>query len=197
MRDETGRKIYVGDTYTFADVDWRVLDIEDGKALLISKNIIGVHRFYTEHVSITWQKCLLREFLNTKLYSKYGGVQSPIVETRNTNPDNPWFRTEGCDYTYDKIFLLSLDEVCRYFGDSTANLKKKGSTGSNECISDENNKFRIAKTNDGEALWWWLRSPGCRSRRAAFVHEDGSISMDGLHVDRVNCGVRPALWLKF
>jgi hypothetical protein len=93
------------------------------------------------------------------------------------------------------VFLLSLDEVCRYFGDSTANLRKKGSTGSDCWISDKNSSNRVANYSNAGASWWWFRSPGNYSSIAAYVDDDGLVYVNGFFVYDDSGGVRPALWL--
>lgn len=53
------------------------------------------------------------------------------------------------------------------------------------------------------AAWWWLRSPGRVGIKAAYIHGDGNIGIQGNNIlkgnlDEGQCkgGIRPALWLK-
>ncbi|MCL1941737.1 MAG: DUF6273 domain-containing protein, partial [Synergistaceae bacterium] len=92
-----------------------------------------------------------------------------------------------------RIFLLSLEEVARYFGDS-GQLKKRPSSNT-YYINDQYNSARIAKDASGNALWWWLRSPGNYSVLAASVHYDGLVFIIGDYVLLDHGGVRPALWI--
>jgi len=185
----------VGSIQKFANIDWRVLAVENNEALLISEKVLETRPYNAKYEDVTWESCDLRQYLNNEFYNKLGADKSAVAETRNANPNNPWYGTPGGNDTMDKIFLLSLDEVCRYFGDSTANLKKKGSTGSNWTINDANNAARIAKDDKGNACWWWLRSPGDASSRAAYVSTDGGVVVIGSGVSRDSGGVRPAFWL--
>lgn len=41
--------------------------------------------------------------------------------------------------------------------------------------------------------WWWLRSPGNDSDRAAFVNYDGSVYYYGYYIYNDYCCVRPAI----
>ena len=43
------------------------------------------------------------------------------------------------------------------------------------------------------AWWWWLRSPGNNDNNAAYVNNDGTLNMNGNHVNNDRGGVRPAL----
>jgi len=187
--------------HRFANIDWRVLDVQGNKALLISDKIIELSPYNSEDTDITWENCMLREYLNNEFYYKLGAAKTAIAETHNTNPNNPWYGTNGGNTTVDKIFLLSLHEVCRYFGDSSVNISKKGNTGSEYYLDDSNNAKRIAKDAKGKPCWWWLRSPGHRGSNTTLVHGDGYVHIYGniVYVNDLNNyfdgGVRPALWL--
>jgi len=187
--------VSIGESYSFGDIDWLVLAIENHKALLISEKILGKFPYHQPGGNITWENCTLRKGLNSEFYSKLGAMKSAIAETCNNNPNNQWYGTNGGNETIDKVFLLSLDEVCRYFGDSAANLWNKGNTGSDYYIDDMNNSTRIAYDRSEEASWWWLRSPGDGSGSAANVLRVGSVDVPGNNVADGSGGVRPALWI--
>ena len=128
------------------------------------------------------------------------------METRVINNDNPWYRTtKGGNDTNDKIFLLSIEEVVKYFGDSDDLKNRKGwdqeVTGlvlkdrKGYWINDQYNNARITKDISGTASWWWLRSPGRGNGYAAGVYHDGSLIVGGCFVYNHTGGVRPALYL--
>ena len=187
------KTLEIGSIYQFANIDWRVLDIQNNKALLISEKILEKRPYNVEYEDITWEKCNLREYLNGEFYNKLGTAKSAISETRNSNPNNPWYETLGGNATTDKVFLLSLDEVCRYFGDSTTELRNVRKD--DWYFSDKNNPNRIAKDGNQNACWWWLRSLGYNSFTAAVVDDDGFVYVRGFIVFNDSGGVRPALWL--
>ena len=70
-----------------------------------------------------------------------------------TNDDNPWYGTRGGNTTTDKIFLLSLEEVVKFFGDSGDLKNRKGwywengnfvlKDGQGYAINDQYNSTRI------------------------------------------------------
>jgi tetratricopeptide (TPR) repeat protein len=183
-------------TVDIAGITWRVLDAQGGKVLLISDKVIENRAYNTETTAVTWETCTLRKYLNGGFYNKLGNMKTFVAETRNNNQNNHWYNTSGGNATTDKVFLLSLDEVCRYFGDSMDNLnKRKGATISADYFDDVNNKNRIAKNWKGETCMWWLRSPGITDKRAAGVSYIGHVSVDSLYVGYAGGGVRPALWL--
>ena len=75
--------------------------------------------------------------------------QSPKRAT--ANPNNPWYGTSGGNATTDKVFLLSLDEVVKYFGDSGDLLNKRrkdykgNAVSAGDSLYDEYNDSRIVK----------------------------------------------------
>jgi len=186
-----------GDNLSFGNFKWQVLDIKDGKALIITEGIIELRWYHKDFVEITWADCKIREYLNNEFYKVFNqDEKARIVPTVNSNPDNPWFKTKGGIDTTDRIFLLSLEEVCKYFGDSRDILKNKGSQ--KWYIEDENNIKRQAKFEDS-FHWWRLRSPGYYGRTSASVSSNGNVYVRGNGVfgrPRNGGGVRPALWLK-
>ncbi len=126
------------------------------------------------------------------------------------NPANPWYETEGGEDTYDRIFLLSLEEaVIKYFGDSRHCLENRSPKQRYWFQKkDHNNSLRRASF-DGYIWWWWLRTPGRDKKRAIYIHGDGNIGIQGngtykyssntLHPKTLDNsgGIRPVLWLNF
>lgn len=195
----------IGDIFNFGSYDWRVLEVQNNKALIITEYIIEQCPYHDAYVDITWADCSLRRYLNGKFYDKFSEAdKARIVSVLNKNLDNQWYGTNGGADTSDNIFLLSIEEAaCKYFGDSSALLHspKKNKRYWFER-KDENNSKRVAATNE-EIWWWWLRSPGRVGVKSAYIHGDGNIGIQGNNIlignlsdGRCTGGVRPALWLK-
>jgi hypothetical protein len=193
-KNNTGLKITprIGSIVKIANMGWRVLDIENNKALLISEKIIKKLPYNVIVKDISWENCTIRKYLNSDFIDKLEEIKSAITETTINNLNNQWYGTTGGNLTKDKVFLLSLDEVCRYFGDSMSQLRNVRKN--NWYFKDHNNTNRIA-VYEGEKTWWWLRSPGYMDTNATYVHDNGAISCYGISVDSDWLGVRPALWL--
>jgi len=186
-----------GDFIRFGNYDWQVLEVRSQQVLIITKFIIGSRWYHDSFTTVTWAECTLRKFLNTRFYHSFSPEeQTRIMEVQNRNADNPWFGTQGGEDTRDFVFLLSLDEVCRYFGDSSPKLYAKG--GQRWQIDDEYNPQRIALLGD-KPCWWRLRSPGYYSKTAASVSAEGKVYVRGNGVSgtpKMGGGLRPALWLR-
>lgn len=174
---------------------WRVLDVQGGRALLLTEKIPEKRPYHSSITAVTWEECALRKYLNGAFLQKFSSQeQSRIVPTVNTNPDNSWYGTAGGRNTTDKVFLLSIEEVVKYFGDSGQLWEVIKGRG---YIYDEYKSARIAKYQ-GEEVWWWLRSPGDSDGYAfgaAYVGRDGTLFVRGTNVDSADGGVRPALWI--
>ena len=206
----------VGDIIEFGGYEWRVLEVRGNRALILSENILEWKTYQTDGKSVTWETCDLRHYLNDDFYNSFTTAErNRIEETRITNSDNPWYGTSGGSDTNDMVFLLSLDEVVRYFGDS-GELRSGGSNSYR--ISDQYDSARIAYIHSdwdgwsdigssrgnwedylethGGALSWWLRTPGYYSYNAVSVVDDGSVDVAGNgEVYYTYHGIRPALWL--
>lgn len=198
-----------GDKILFGNYEWRVLEVQNNTALIITEYIIEQRAYHNAYKDITWADCSLRKYLNSEFYDRFTAAEkSRIIPVLNKNPDNQWYGTKGGTDTQDSIFLLSIEEtVCRYFGDSSSKLY---SPGKNQRYwferKDKNNSKRIARLESRKegSWWWWLRSPGRVSIKAVYIHGDGNIGIQGNNILKGNIsdgeckgGVRPALWLKF
>ena len=100
----------------FGKYRWRVLDIQGGKALIITEDIIE-RRPYNEILrEVNWENCTLRnDYLNIEFLRHFTfGERERIIETNNSY-DN-----------YEKIFLLDYKEAGKYFGGSADRTAKYG-----------------------------------------------------------------------
>ena len=216
------QSVFVGEIIAFGGHSWRVLEVRDGSALVITENIIGHRMFHNTLANVTWETSEIRHFLNgTFFYTFTETDRQRIQETYVINNSNPWnfsgwggqANTPGGNNTFDRIFLLSIDEVLQHFGDSglVATGATMGVTARDNNaptspawgvyawgIHDQYNWNRMAWDAVGTASWWWLRTPGHNQNRAADVRFDGFLGISGPLVfehGSIGGGVRPALWL--
>ena len=207
----------------FSGSNWLVLEVRGDRALILSEGIIDPRQveedsaliaiesftdrqhYHQKWEDVTWEHSTLRQWLNEDYINSFSADdRTRITESRIINSDNPWYGTPGGNDTTDRIFLLSIEEVVQYFGDSGI----LGSVSGYETweIYDEYNSDRIAIDESGGECSWWLRSPGSYSGYAAIVEYNGSLYINGTQVgpiifddyriDFSRCGIRPALWLK-
>ncbi|MCL2064967.1 MAG: DUF6273 domain-containing protein [Candidatus Cloacimonetes bacterium] len=184
----------IGEIIQFGAYPWRILDIQAGRALVVSENILEYRYYHTSLTDITYADCSLRAYLNGEFYNSNAfsdADRARIVQVTNVNEDNQWFETYGGANTQDRIFLLSIAEVVKYFGDS-GQLANRPSDAL--FIEDQFNSNRIATFNE-RASFLWLRSPGLITHSASRMSYAGDLIVSGDYVDSDNGGVRPALWL--
>lgn len=186
--------VAVEDIIEFGGYEWRVLDLKGGQALILSEIVIEKRAYHSDAKRITWSGCTLRQYLNEDFYNSFTEEeQAQIAETQITTLFNPWYGIPGGD-TEDRIFLLSLQELIKYFGDSG----KLGDGYQGESfLDDEYSDARIAYDKNGNASMWWLRSVGQYAWDATEVFATGVIDPSGIIIiTDEDGGVRPALWLK-
>ena len=168
-------------------IEWIVLAKEGNRALLISRYALDCQQYNTSWTSVTWETCSLRKWLNgTFIRNAFSSDEQRIIKSTTVTADkNPSYSTSPGNDTTDKVFLLSITEVNKYFSSNSARQCK----GTDYCYA----KGAYKDTNGN--CWWWLRSPGYHSDCAAYVYYDGSVGDYGDIVYGADDAVRPALWI--
>lgn len=177
------------------EIEWVVLDVQEGKSLLLSKYGLDVEPYHTFLEVITWEGCSLRDWLNNVfLKAAFASEeQTAILVTTvdNSSEQNKgYYGTSGGNNTQDQVFLLSYQEVYNMY------LK---SDNSRKCIptkyAEANGAYmsNTVKVEGHSTGWWWLRSPGDHLSSALRVLDDGLCgSSSVIHIR--DC-VRPAFWI--
>lgn len=179
-------------------IEWRVLAIEDGKALVISEKLLDYQAYHNEYDGVTWETCTLRSWMNQDFFNAafVKSEQKKIALVSNVNPKNLLYDTSGGKSTQDKIFALSLEEAQKYF---SSNIARKA------YVTEYAKKVRTVKRTDADIVqktefnsddseYWWLRSAGGSQTSPAGISDKGKLRYDGFEVNGLEA-VRPALWL--
>lgn len=177
-----------GDTANGAEpLSWRVLTVEDGRALIITEKIIDAVQYDRMSRSMDWENSNLRRWMNGDFLDGAFSAeeQARIAESHLINADNPDYGIEGGADTTDRVFALSLEEAARTMG------------GKNVAapITRWARKHGALIGLETETGWWWLRSPGFSTEFASVVTGRGELFSIGVYVNNADIGVRPALWL--
>ncbi len=161
--------------YKVDPIKWRILSNGGGRLYLLADKCLDFKPFNDTRVSITWENCSLRTWLNDTFFNSAFSEkeQSLIPMTTIYNPT--------CD---DKVFLLAFDEcVNSSFG----------------FPIELDNRRRIADNTDyvnslaGGRTDWWLRTSSYYTyRHAQQVLDWGYVDDFGSPVD-YDYAVRPAL----
>ena len=170
------------------DIEWLVLEVKDGKALVISKYALDCKQYKTNRTEVTWETCTLRKWLNDDfINAAFSAEEKAMIPTVTVSADkNPKHSTNPGNATQDQVFLLSITEANKYFSSDSAR----------QC---EPTDFAVAnglkRKSDSDNCWWWLRSPGNDQSYAAYVNKGGDVYEDGDYVYCINVAVRPAMWI--
>ena len=198
-------------------IEWEVLEVKDGKALLVSRYVLdsGVyHSEKREGLELTWVNCDLRSWINNDFYNNAFGEaeKTKIVESTIKNPTNVYNNKETEDTT-DKIFLLSTDEIVKYYG--FYDWDEKRSDGYSEqliiapspCCESKVLKYTVDTSFYNEFVknyysenavgkkgsFFWVRSPyntmGYAWEMAGTGYGDTLSEVDSRR------GIRPAMWV--
>lgn len=155
------------------DIEWIVLDIKDGMALLICDYAIDYKPFNTSQKTVTWETCTLRTWLNDTFFdTAFTEMEKMIIPTVKVTADkNPQYSsTDNGNDTYDKVFLLSIKEYEEYFNvDESA----------------------VCRPDDGI----WLRTMGTTNLYVSYAVYDGAVDEKGISVTDSRPAVHPALWI--
>ena len=168
-------------------LEWRVLDKQDGKMLLITRYGIDCLPFDWKESKSTWDKCMLRKWLNSDFLEEAFSEEDKtmIIETPVTAEPNPEFNTRSGEDTVDKVFLLSISEAEKYFS----------STQDRRCQLTPYSRALGAYLSDDGGCWYWLRTSGASREAAAIVIAAGFVSTRGVRVMFERTTVRPAVWI--
>ena len=171
-------------------IEWVTLAKEDGRTLLISKYALDAQQYHTSYEDVSWETSTLRTWLNDDFLNKAFSPeeQDRIISTTVTADPNPNPRSKASsgNDTIDKVFLLSIEEVEKYFD----------SDEERQCYATEYcyELYPHIYMHDAPR-WWWLRSPGWNQNCAAVVRNSGDVWDKGQSVHEYDNTIRPALWI--
>lgn len=168
------------------EIEWVVLANDGERTTLITVNALDYQPYMNEYSTSTWETCSLRkwlndDFLNAAFTEKEKAQLETVTVVSDKNPDNP--QNRGND-TRDRVFLLSIQEVKKYFPSDSARI----------CFPTAYAKAKGAYVGDTGATCWWLRSSE-NVYGSPEVYDDGTIDSDGVDCIEENA-VRPVIVLR-
>ena len=194
------RKARTGDVITFGtyeqdadldngneDIEWIVLDEQNGNKLLLSKNILSLRQMNpVKNISITWEDCEMRTWLNDSfLNSAFTEEDQSYMLTTAVTPDIDGLEISA-NTTKDILFLLKIREADLYL---SSNNIRSGPTAF--ARTQGNTKLDVNDKNDSE-YWYWWTDTRCES---GFVLIDPYGTADQNTDMNTFNGVRPAVWI--
>lgn len=199
-----------GSYYLVEPIKWIVLEDTGSEYVLIASDILDSGRPFNDvFTNVDWDKSSMRDWLNgTDDYddetgSKYSGTwnfydkafsesdRSFIVTTTNKTAKNEQFGSAGCPDTEDKVYLLSVEELNKYFitvadGKNTTKTLYPMGFASAYAIK------RGATAGKHDEVSWWLRTTGASAHMLS-VNRSASVSEGGFAVNDKDIGIRPVI----
>ena len=175
-------------------IEWIILEMQEGRALLLSRYALDAMPYNTESADVTWETCSMRAWLNGEfLNSAFTDEERAAILLSDLDNSSsagfPGYGTSGGVTTADFVFLLSWAEADRYFPGNLGKLCSPTSC----AIASGAWTSRSYTADDGKAACsWWLRSPGLEQNDAMC---DGNIAYRRDDVSAKDICVRPALWI--
>lgn len=173
------------DTVTIDGIEWYVLEKEEDKALLLSKDILEERAF--DSADNRWSTSSMRTYLNNEwltgkaVLNQYAvGTELKTIQEHNST---------AVDTTTDKVFLLSEADVFGTSGSVTVDDSHYTISGTQLTAPGGSWIAQHSGAND----WWWLRSPRSGGNYVADVNNNGGANSSDYN--STSGGVRPALWV--
>lgn len=169
---KTGDVIFVGNNYWIV-LDRKEMSSGESRIFLIAKDCVATGDYGSSSSSPTWENSSVRKWLNDTFIKGFSAREKgQIMVTKVENTGNLEYGIEGSAATYDRLFLPSIEEVEDFM------------------FSSEERKANY----QGDDVWWWLRSPGKKSKYVSYIWNGGKINNVGLQAETIyTMGIRPAM----
>ena len=178
-------------------VEWMVLAVEDGKALLLSRYGLEAMPYDTSDRNSRWATCTLRKWLNSAFMAEtFTEDEEAMIQL--TNVSNQKNETHA-DYvvsrdpdTQDRVYLLSYAELKRYIPDEGA----RRTTPTRAAKGHGVYSYALGAIYEKNPhIQWWVRSPSPKTGYATVSNENGSFTFDHYQAGSTWIAVRPVLWV--
>ena len=200
---------------------WRVLEVRDGTALLLSHAAVECEPFQADLRDVTWESCTLRSWLNgygpqmNASGADYSGAgenfpdlafsakeREAILKTRVRNEKNYYFGTDSGVATEDRIFLPAESEIFIYDSSAIHGFSR------HDEVEDRARQFRPTDYAVRKGVWkdseesggsgnvfWITRTTGYTQTNVVYVDESGCLYNRGILVTCGDAAIIPALVL--
>ncbi len=123
-------------------IEWRVLEIKDQAALLLSRSILDLKSYHYRDTETSWMNCTLRKWLNEDF------VEAAFMpaEAERIKIYNSFDRRLDKGYVPNKVFALTMEEVQAYI------------PGKQDRIAPVSDYVRGLPGYNAQSGNWWLRN---------------------------------------
>ena len=168
-------------------IEWIVLDREDNQLLVVSCYALDCRQYHPEYIDVTWESSDLRAWMNEDFLNEaFDDDEISRITVTEMTSEQAADDSTGADHPAgDRIFLLSGDELERYYTSNDAR----------RCSATAYAAAQGVYCNSDGYCWWWVRSDCTGDVHIAWLVDGrGKIYPNGSLVDETN-GIRPAMWI--
>lgn len=170
-------RFYKDETLEKEKIEWLVLAENEETLFVVSKKALVSRPF--DLSGNGWEKSEIRKWLNSEFYyeafkhDERHYIQRTDVETEDVYGMR-------CGWTQDELFLLSFEEVEKYFPDQSSRIQEKSAWA----------QYTLGE-GEKDTNTWWLRDKGAYDSAGLMVLEDGNFESWG-GTQNIE-GIRPAM----
>lgn len=209
----------------FEPIEWLVLETKDGKAFLLSKDILDAQPYDSKYdrdaafkgvigegpkyvFRVTWEKSTVRTWLNDHFYNNAftDTERKSVLTTDVKNTPNSLRGTSSGPDTEDKVYLLSDKEYTTYFPGVEESGPRyypyDGEGPEDKRFLARGMSYAVALGLEQEGYGWFancsrwiLRTTGGPSDMISYIYEHGFPNLEGYYPDYTKSGIRPCLWI--
>ena len=196
------------------DIEWIVLDKKGDEYLLLSKYVLDYCQFKNVKVegeTISWVNSDIRMWANTEfINSAFSETEEKnIMLSSIDNTNNDYYKLRLSE---DRIFLLSIDEIEKYFG--SKNDAYDGNKVENLIVANDKSrsfatefarkrgviagsKGHIINNDNVYSCGYYTRSMrNTNNNQVLYIGDNGSDNWTSVYDTWKRYGFRPAIWVK-
>ena len=171
-------------------IEWRILDVEDGRMLLLSRYALDCQPFDENGNTNIWKNCSLRDWLNDDFYTAaFTTDEQDMIQTTSLT-------TGMYDYSLDDL-ISPVETQDRVFIMSHYDLDDVGYAGlcqATDYCSAQGASILLNEAGNNICLWW-DRVPAIYSSSMRVSYYNNSYGWDLAEADSEIIAVRPAIWV--
>ena len=172
-------RFYKNETLEKEKIEWLVLDEDKETLFVVSKKAVVSRSF--DLSGNGWETSDIRKWLNSEFYYEaFKPDERHYIHRTDVGIEDVYGMR--CGWTQDELFLLSFEEVEKYFPDPLSRIQEKNHWA--QYTLEDARKDTNA---------WWLRDKGAYDSAGLMVLEDGKY--ESLGGAQNIAGIRPAMWI--
>ncbi len=172
-------------------IEWMVMKVEDGAALLLSRYGLDVQSYHTVSDRVSWEKSSIRKWLNYDFFDiafDRAEQKKVIITSTNLNSRRPYSFT----FVSDRVFLLGKEQL---------NSKTTGgyfSWNSQWNSSTMPTAYALARgiwPDEGGKCPWLLHNVNGEYHCTSWYVDESGNPVSGMDVTEAEALIRPAIWV--